>query len=760
MKTRATNSAFMTSSKHKLRKSLCTGRRLSVLTVAMLAIAATQPAFGQFTFIDINPDTSSLDSFDPDGASGGRVNGLASTAGDNQVYYAASEWGGIYKTIDGGLTWFRLDAHNPNATWDVEVDPDNSNKVVATSFFDGRVSSLAGINISYDAGTTWNLVSVPNTSGICSASRFNEPSAFGIAYDPDDTDNIYIGTNCGLAISTNGGAGWTRVEVDETPNNNDTDVWDVVVHDGGIIDVCGDNGHHRSVDGGGSWDASAGLPGGVCSIAVSPDEQDVLFVTVGTNIYESDNGGDTWTNLGTPDFARQGRIPYVATNQRSDDGDDDRFDLWFGDIGTYRGECISNPVGGGNRCPMAYLANDPPDTPPTGWSGSYTRSGAGSGGAHDDVADIVFDTEAANDACPTIFSSDGGVYYNKRGASPGCHDPNFEQPNVTPHGLWLWTMTGVDAGGQDMEDLYFGNQDNGPFGTTDGGSASPTWENAECCDGFDTAADSAQVLFTVCCYDPRSTLLFKGSPGMAGFSEVNTYPKGGLFPGFRFPDIIDQWGVAGQYVILTRNCTPGSGGCVNADGGVYLTTDITAAPIVWTELGPTTEPPTGTGGVCGVKAAMDGATPTFYVQVGNCNGLSSDQLWRFVGTDPTAAWEQLVLPAGGINIFEVDPGDPDRLFAANNSNPPQMIISADGGTIWDPLPDLDTLMQGSGAYLYVNSRGPRGPVNFGGYPQPSLVAFDAEDPNILAAGGRDSGVFLSTDGGEDWVLVTDPNSTG
>ena len=52
-------------------------------------------------------------------------------------------------------------------------------------------------------------------------------------------------------------------------------------------------------------------------------------------------------------------------------------------------------------------------------------------------------------------------------------------------------MNGVDIPGDDVtEHLYMGNQDNGPFGSTDGGAGLPTWDNADCCDGFDTAADA------------------------------------------------------------------------------------------------------------------------------------------------------------------------------------------------------------------------------------------------------------------------------
>ena len=89
---------------------------------------------------EINPTQSSLHASDADGASGGRVNGLA-IAPDGNTLFAASEFGGLWKSADRGLNWTRLNNHRPMDTWDVEVQPDDGTKVYATSFYDGRVVS-------------------------------------------------------------------------------------------------------------------------------------------------------------------------------------------------------------------------------------------------------------------------------------------------------------------------------------------------------------------------------------------------------------------------------------------------------------------------------------------------------------------------------------------------------------------------------------------------------------------------------------------
>lgn len=713
--------------------------------------------------VDIGPNSSDLDPADPDGASGGRVNGLASVRGDNQTYYAASEWGGLYKSTDGGRTWAFLPGHRPTVTWDVEVDPSDPRHVYATSFFDGRRRTLAGINVSSDGGRTWRHPrrSEPPRHLACAVEAAREePSAFGIAIRPDEPREVFIGTNCGLAISPNRGQSWRYA--DPTPDTPASTVWDVVVQPGGprgkgIVDICGDDGHFRSTDGGRTWaGGTGGLPAGRCSIVASPDESYVLLVAASdNNLWESDDGGATWTNLGRPDRG-QGRIPFVAANQRSDDAAGNRFDLWYGDVSLHRGLCRTPAMpapGGAPRCPTGASGD---------WVRGFTRCGDpdGQGCAHDDVGELVFDTEANADACPTIFSTDGGVYRNTDLADD-CHDPNWEQPDVTPHALWLFGMAGADRPGLDGEDLYFGLQDNGAFGTTNAGAAGVDWHNEVCCDAFDVAADPTRVIFSAGAFAfGRQFRLYTAASGMLGSSEVGTYPADGLLTSFNTDESFASFG-NGRYVALTVDCSPGFGGCPGAnggDGGVYITEDIGASPIVWTELGNATEPPSNT--LSHVQVAFDGTTPVFYVLASGGVRLTGGSLWRFRGTDPAGTWQRIDTNdgvTGGFNIFAVDRNDADRIYAANMSpEGPRMVVSTDGGATWQADRELDRLMSGDGAFLLQTRIGPTNFTAFAGYPQPSLLAFDPENSNIVVAGGRDSGVFVSMNGGRDWDLVTDP----
>ena len=348
-------------------------------------LAVDVPSAYMHTFTDINPDISSIHAADLTSASGGRVNGLAGASA--MVFYAATEYGGLYKSTDRGDTWDVLENHLPKITRDVEVHPMQTNRVFATSFFDGLLDGSAGIQVSIDAGVNWIrpitstpdpvlngrvLDNTPQAGYFVEAKRRAEFSAFEIAIRPDNANFVIVGTNSGVAISDDGGVTWQFI--DPTPMNPATDVWGINYQGVtanfpyGIIDIIGDDGHLRSFDGGYTWGVGHSianftpvgpgfvqnpLPGGrgrgQGSVAVSPHESYVIFAVVASGqtvagndgndrLFESDDGGRTWTALGNPE--PQGRVPFVETNRRGAG-----FDLWFGDISLYRASGVNRQHG-------------------------------------------------------------------------------------------------------------------------------------------------------------------------------------------------------------------------------------------------------------------------------------------------------------------------------------------------------------------------------------------------------------------------------
>src|SRR5439155_27107329 len=231
------------------------------------------------------------------------------------------------------------------------------------------------------------------------------------------------------------------------------------------------------------------------------------------------------------------------------------------------------------------------------------------------------------------------------------------------------------------------------------------------------------VLYTTCC-GPGTFLVLTG-PGRVGGGQLPaaSQPPGAII-GFRASDAIGRLADR-QYVVLTSR-------------GVYITTDITATPVVWTPL------PGSPANACAVSVADTAGrpgTPTLYIQSGICNertmGLKGDQLWRYVGTTPGGTWTRIDDTdgqTGGVGIFAVDASNSNRLYASNmNAAGPRMVFSTDAGLHWTADPNLNTLMNGNGDFRYTTQRGPGNfSTNTPGvdgavrlfYPLSTLVAFD------------------------------------
>lgn len=758
---------------------------VAMLCLGLLAVAAaSRTEAASITYVDINPDNEGPIAGQagnpacPDpcgsGRNGGRVNGLVAVPGDASTYFAASETGGLFKSTDGGNSWQHLDGHVPAQTWDVAVDS-SGQRVYATSFYDGRVAPLTGFEMSTDGGLTWTHPQL-TTPSTCAPNRVKQPSGFGVTIRPGGTE-VFVGTNCGIARSDDAGVTWAQF--DPTPNDSVTNsIWDIVALPGGLTYACGDDGLLLSTGNGQpfTWknlNKPNPFPGGYCSLAVSPDDPGVVFVVFANprsygEVFSAQAGeffeghiddvnaaapSVVWTPIPYPDNdpnpVKKQRVPFVVTNKRSQD-----FDLWLGDGALWRVACHAQQT---PNCPTSKFDNS--TTPPAqNWFGSFTDHLGTIQDAHGDSGDLVFDPGASVDACPTLYSSDGGIHLNAVTVSPGCHNPSFRGANVGMHAFLLWDMVGVSQPGEDNEEIYFGTQDVGLYytanaGVPDSSATGPSWIHGVGADLYDLEADATRVVVST-----QNRDVVVGDPG---FLNMNVVANGLANKDVDIPEFISQAG-PGRYMMAISGSFDFPAGTL-IPIGVRDITNIDVNPF-GSPLGtwPSAKPP------CHIKVGVGPAGPQPYVLAGTClwprTDFTADELWTYKGGN----WVQIPPPprqagdpvsgGAGFGLIAVAAADPDRLYASIvRDGPPRMMRSNDGGSNWIYDAQLTELMSGSGKFIPYPEL-----VGDGIYPylQPLMVAFDPQDPNILVAGGNQSGVFYSSDGGSNWALLTDPDTPG
>ncbi|MBT8404843.1 MAG: glycosyl hydrolase, partial [Gemmatimonadetes bacterium] len=246
----------------------------------------------------------------------GRITRFAVDPRDTDVIYTASASGGAWKTINAGTTWDPVFAHERTASLGaIALDPSNpdvvwlgtgeQNSVRSSSFGDGVYRSL-------DGGLTWEH------RGLESSRHVGR-----IVVHPDDSDVVFVaamgslwgpGGERGLYRTRDGGENWERVlAIDEhtgvvevAMDPRDPEVlfaatfqrerrqWSMVGGGPG-------SGLHRSDDGGETWRrVEGGFPTeplgriGVTFCSGQPDTMYASAVGPTGGIFRSDDAGATW----------------------------------------------------------------------------------------------------------------------------------------------------------------------------------------------------------------------------------------------------------------------------------------------------------------------------------------------------------------------------------------------------------------------------------------------------------------------------------
>ena len=221
----------------------------------------------------------------------GRINVVAEHPTNDQIIYAGSPSGGIWKTTDAGSTWEPLNDDFPTlGVSGIAIDHSDPQTIyIATGDKDASDTYSIGVVKSTDGGMTWN-----NTGLTHNLSQYI--SCQELIMHPFDPNTLVLATNQGLFKTIDGGVNWTQ--------SASGDFHDVEYHPTNpSIMYASTDQMYRSNDGGDSFtQINNGLP--VASnlnriqLAVSEDEPDWVYALTGKfsdatfyGLYLSTDGG-------------------------------------------------------------------------------------------------------------------------------------------------------------------------------------------------------------------------------------------------------------------------------------------------------------------------------------------------------------------------------------------------------------------------------------------------------------------------------------
>lgn len=255
---------------------------------------------------------------------GGRTNTVSGVKGNRQVYYAGYTGGGVWKTVDAGITWSNISdgKFNTSTIGDIAVSVSDPNVIyvgtgehavrgVMTSFGDG-------VYKSEDGGSSWKHMGLTETRHISD-----------VIIHPTNPDLVYVaaqgalhGNNAerGVYRSTDGGKTWRKTLF----INDSTGISSLAMDPANPRILYAASWQHRrtpwsvisggpgsavwrSKDGGETWTKlSRGLPTelGKIGLSVSGANASRIYAIVETEksksgIYRSDDGGESWSLLST-----------------------------------------------------------------------------------------------------------------------------------------------------------------------------------------------------------------------------------------------------------------------------------------------------------------------------------------------------------------------------------------------------------------------------------------------------------------------------
>ena len=782
------------------------------LILASTGIALGRPDPSVLITKDVSPDSPFGTPFfdEKHGTTSGRVNGIAVDPSNDLVVYAASEWAGVWRSIDGGQSWAQSSeglrsGNTVSGVGPVVASEGYSPRVLyITQPKDGRPSSpctvtqnqcghFGGLWASSDRAASWHHVdpplcaypTIPNLNGV----GFSGGTAFALV----DTAACRLVSSSDAALTT-----WTNLPDPPFPMGGDHFsaatgptpvlfacqggfVWRTVAPDtpgSWVALVIPFNGYLPVCDGIASLPATATVPPGPGS---EPKADTVIVSTSGTDsngfrgrdVYVVNFTDSTVTGLGTFSTDNSGSgvqnvfaAPYASPVGQYGPGLS--YDVFAADklrFWKYDGNGNWNVLPGPLHVDTWSMSFPPSYDPPHGH-------------------------------CSGLASNDGGVWI-------GCGDQgDWALASAGLRVLWPNAMAGVARPidpvcfGIHQEDrspcptLYLPTTDNDSWVSDSGGfgSMGPDWTYLN-----DNLGDAGEVLV-----DPavaNMALAFRGPPGYHFKISPDSAPPDN-FSGFQdltFTNafIGSQDGIQGglsQVLTLPQHsfdrndffALQGGPRVIGQDGTTDSilrneTAGLAGGPGQWQPV-TTSDQPFGPGMIQSLGAGGGHAAPTLYVLTTNSNiadyshsKYSPSRLYKgeFSPNSPTFTPHWLGASGYGFpsNLLKsayslaVNPYDPGELYVTDLGDS-SIRVSRDGGTTWTSDPVLKDVATNHGEFDFdcgnfpFNILAPRhyGDKEIFGNQCPLMqVVFVRDHPEIRVAVLYPGGVAFSRDQGRHWI---------
>lgn len=247
---------------------------------------------------------------------GGRVSAVVGVPGKPGIYYVGAAGGGVFKTVNGGVTWKHIFAHEATSSIGaIALAPSNPNYVwvgtgeanLRNDIIDGR-----GVYFSPDAGKTWKFMGLKDVGQIShivvdpSNPNIVFVAAIGHAWAPNPQRGVFRTTDGGMTwqkvLFVNDTTGASALIMDPgDPEVLFAGMWQVIRYPWKLDDGGDGSGIYRSTDGGTTWKKlTKGLPKGPIgriALAAAPSNPDHIYALVESKsglLYDSQDLGKHW----------------------------------------------------------------------------------------------------------------------------------------------------------------------------------------------------------------------------------------------------------------------------------------------------------------------------------------------------------------------------------------------------------------------------------------------------------------------------------